>query len=255
MKKAPALPFLAAALALTAAALPASPAAAQSAAPLPTIEAGHSLLTVNAQGKSTRSPDLAVFSAGVTTQAQTASAALGDNSRSMSGVVTALKRQGIAARDIQTSNLSLSPVYAPPKRQPDGSFEDSRQIIGYQASNTVTVRQRKLEDFGKVIDTLVAAGANQVNGPSFAIDEPAAALDEARADAIKTARQRAELYARAAGLRVARILSISESGGYSPPSPVMYRRMASAEAAPPPPVEAGELELTADIAVQFELAP
>ncbi len=247
-----ALPIAAALLACTAA-----PASAQAQGIVPTIAPTSTLLSVSAQGRSNRQPDLAVFSAGVTTQGKTAGEALGSNSTAMSGVIAALKRAGIAERDIQTSNLSLNPIYAPPVRQPDGSYQQNEQrIVGYSVNNQVSVKQRKLGDYGKVIDTLVGAGANQVNGPSFALDDNESALDEARLDAMKRARARAELYARAAGLRVARIVSISEGGGYSQPSPVMYR-MAVAEAppAPPPPVQAGELELSASLQVLFELAP
>lgn len=232
----------------------ATPALAQVASPVPSIAAGHTLLTVTGEGSSTAQPDLATFSAGVTTQGDTASAALAENSRKMTQVVAALKRAGIAERDVQTSNLSLNPVYAPPKRLPDGSIEDQGQrIIGYQVQNTVSVRQRKLSDYGKVIDALVSAGANQVNGPNFMLAEPQAAQDTARAEAIKSARARAELYARAAGLRVVGIVSISESGGYAP-QPVMVRQMAMEAAAPPPPVMTGELETNVNVTVQFELA-
>ena len=106
-----------------------------------------------------------------------------------------------------------------------------------------------------MIDTLVEAGANQVNGPSFQMDEPYAATDEARLAAMKKARARAELYARAAGLRVVRILSISESGGYTPGPPVVFARMAADSAAAPSPVAAGEIQLNANVTVLFELAP
>lgn len=245
----------AAALAL---AMAAFPARAQVATPVPAIAAGHTLLTVSAEGSSTRQPDMAMFSAGVTTQGETASAALTENSRKMTQVVAALKRAGIADKDIQTSNLNLNPIYAPPKRLPDGSYEDQGQrITGYQVSNTVSVKQRKLADYGKVIDALVSAGANQVNGPSFMLSQPEAALDEARTAAMKAARQRAQLYASAAGLRVAGIVSISEAGGYRP-QPVMYREVMVAQAkadAPPPPVLSGELETNVNVTVQFELAP
>ena len=235
--------------------LAAAPAAAQN-GPVPTIEAGHTLLTVTAQGSSTRTPDLASYSAGVTTQGATATEALSANSAQMTRVVAALKQAGIADRDIQTSNLNLNPIYSQPKRLPDGNYEDGPQrIVGYQATNTVSVRQRKLADMGKVIDALVRAGANQVNGPNFMLAEPDAAQDEARVEAMRDARDRADLYAKAAGLRVLRILSISESGGYSP-QPVMYMRkeMAMDAAAPPPPVAAGELEMNVSVTVQFELA-
>lgn len=236
----------------------ATPAIAQAIGPVPTIEAGHTLLTVSAEGRSTRTPDLAVFSAGVTTQGATAGEALAANSRAMSGVIAALRKAGIAERDVQTSNLNLNPVYAQPRRNPDGSYENEQQrIVGYQVNNTVNVRQRKLEEYGKVIDTLVASGANQVNGPSFTMDNSDAALDEARIAAMKAARARGNLYAQAAGLRVVRIVSIQESGGYYAPQPVMVMaRMDAAQApAPPPPVAAGELQLTANVTVQFELAP
>ncbi|WP_288415668.1 SIMPL domain-containing protein [uncultured Novosphingobium sp.] len=233
-----------------------TPAIAQVASPVPTITAGHTLLTVNAEGSSTQQPDLAMFNSGVTTQGDTASAALAENSRKMTQVVTALKRAGIADRDIQTSNLSLNPVYAQPRRLPDGSVEDQPQrIVAYQAVNQVSVKQRKLDDYGKVIDALVTAGANQVNGPNFMLSTPDTAMDEARNQAIKMARQRAQLYASAAGLRVVGIVSISESGSYTP-QPVMYDRImtTSAQRAPAPPVMSGELETKVNVTVQFELA-
>ena len=234
----------------------ASPALAQQAGPIPTIATGSTLLTVNAEGRSERAPDLALFNAGVTTQGKTAAEALAANSSSMNRVVTALKRNGVADRDIQTSNLSINPVYAEPRRLPDGSMEPrTPEIVGYQVSNTVSVRQRKLGDYGKVIDTLVTAGANQVSGPSFMLDQPDSALDAARTEAMTKARSRADLYARAAGLRVVRMVSISESGGFSPPTPVMYRMAAQDAAAAAPPVAAGEVSLNVNVTVQFELAP
>ena len=240
---------------LCAAALPSTAALAQQ-SPSVTIAPGNTLLTVSADGRSVRTPDLAVFTAGVTSQAKTAGAALSANAADMNRVVAALKKAGIADRDIQTSNLSLNPIYAPPIQRPDGQYEQQEQrIIGYNATNTVTVRQRKLSEFGRVIDTLVEAGANQVNGPSFQMDEPDAATDEARLEAMKKARARAELYAKAAGLRVVRILSISESGGYNPGPPVVFARMAADSEAAPSPVAAGEIQLTATVTVMFELAP
>jgi len=225
---------------------------------VPAVAQGHTLLTITADGSSTRVPDMALFTAGVTTQGQTATAALAENSTRMSQAVAALKRAGIADKDIQTSNLNVSPVYAPPKRLPDGSYEEQAQrIVGYQVSNQVSVEQRTLADYGKVIDALVSAGANQVNGPSFMLSKPSEALDEARTQAMQKARQRAQLYATAAGLRVVGILSISESGGYSPPQPVVYQRAMAemAPPAPPPPVMGGELETNVNLTVQYELAP
>jgi uncharacterized protein YggE len=241
-------------LALTAAL--ASPALAQQAGPVPPIEQGHTLLTVTADGRTDRAPDLAVFTAGVTTQGKTANEALSANSSAMTRVVASLKRAGIANRDIQTNNLSVNPVYSEPRRLPDGSMEQKApEIVAYQVNNSVTVRQRQLGDYGRVIDALVSAGANQVNGPSFTLDKPDAALDAARTEAMAKARARADLYARAAGLRVVRIVSISESSGYAPPMPMYRMAVAETAGAPPPPVSAGEVSFSANVTVQFELAP
>ena len=223
----------------------------------PVVAAGNAVLTVSAEGRSTRKPDLAVFTAGVTSSGKTAGEALSANAADMTRVIAALKRAGIADKDIQTSNLSLNPVYADMSRQPASPLEQQvPQIIGYQVSNQVTVRQRNLADFGRTIDTLVSSGANQVNGPSFSMDEPDGALDEARVEAMKKARERAKLYANAAGLKVVRILSISESGGYAPQPPVLYARAAMADmGGASTPVAAGEVAMQASVTVLFELAP
>ncbi len=252
--------------------LPAAPSAAQVAPPV-NIAAGNTLLTVNVEGRSFAAPDLAIFTAGVTTQGTDAGAALEANARAMTGVIAALGRAGIAERDIQTSNLSLNPIYADPARDamlaaqssgrpyiPPPPEQQVPQIIGYSATNSVSVRQRELEDYGTVVDTLVAAGANQVNGPNFQLDDQEAALDEARLAAMTTARQRAELYARAAGLRIVRVLSISEGGGYYGPPPVLFAQRITTTGGPPPPpppspVQPGELQMTANVTVLYELAP
>jgi hypothetical protein len=187
----------------------------------------------------------------------------------MTQVVASLKRAGIADRDIQTSNLSINPIYSNPERDaqlapqsagrayvPLPPEQQIAKIIGYSVSNNVSVRQRKIGEYGKVIDTLVSAGANQVNGPNFQLDDSEAALDEARTDAVKIARQRATLYAGAAGLKVVRILSISENGGYyAAPQVAFMKAQRDSAGAPPPPVAAGELQVTANVTVLFELAP
>ena len=258
--------------ALLACALAPAAALAQPAPPV-TVAPGNTLLTVSAEGRSLRQPELAVFSAGVTTQGRTANAALAENSRAMARVIAELKSAGIAERDIQTSNLSINPIYSNPERDammaarmsgqpyvPLPPEQQIQKIIGYSVNNQVSVRQRKLGDYGKVIDTLVEAGANQVNGPMFQMDDADPALDEARVAAMKKARERADLYARAAGLRVARILSISESGGYYGPPPVVFaqaeRGGVGAPPPPPPaPIQPGEMQMTTSVTVLYELAP
>lgn len=229
------------------------PGAAMASTDQPAIAVGSTLLSISAEGKSTRTPDLAVFNAGVTTQGQTASEALGANSAAMNRVMAALRKAGIAERDIQTSQISLNPVYSQPVMGPNGAVSQEPRIIGYQATNTVSVRSRDIGGFGKVLDALVATGANQINGPMFQLSEPEAAMDEARASAMKIARARADLYARAAGLRVVRIVSISEGGGFSPPQPVYAKAMMADSA--PTPIAAGEVEAQVNLTVQFELAP
>jgi uncharacterized protein YggE len=260
--------FAAAALAL----LPATPALAQAAQPAVAVGPGNTLLTVSAEGKSLREPDMAVFTAGVTTQGQTAAAAMAENSSAMTRVIAELKRAGIADRDIQTSNLSISPIYQDPNRDAMMAARVSGQpyvapppeasvprIVGYTATNNVSVRQRNLGDFGKVIDTLASAGANQISGPMFQMDNPEPALDEARLAAVRTARARAELYAEATGLRIVRIMSIAEGGGYYGPPPVVFAERGMAAGAPPPPppapVQPGELQMTTNVTVLYELAP
>ena len=203
-------------------------------------------LDVTASGEVSRVPDLAVISAGVVSRAAGASAALQDSADRMQRVVAALKRAGVADRDIQTSNVSLNPEYRYPENQ-------APQLVGYTATNSVTVRFRDIRAAGKIVDALVAQGANQINGPNLTVDKPETALDEARAKAIATGRARAELYARSLGMRVVRIVAVSDNGSsYAPPPmPVMMEaRMASA---PMTKIEPGEQKLQVSVAMTFEL--
>ena len=249
-----------------------SPALAQP-APSTTIAPlgpNSALLSINAEGRSMRVPDVAMFSAGVVTTGRTAAEAMSANSRQMDAVIAALRRAGIAERDIQTSAINLSPRYNNPEQEAQIRARMNREpyvspanpepprIIGYDARNNVQVRVRQLASMGKIIDTLVSVGANEVNGPNFTLDEPRAAQDEARVQAITTGRQRAELYARAAGMRVARIVSISEGHGYHPVQQIMVTGSRAMGAGappppPPPPVAPGELEIGVTVSMQFEL--
>ena len=219
----------------------------------PTIAASNTLLTLTADGRSARVPDMAVFNAGVTSQGKTAGEAMSANAADMNRVIAALKKAGIADKDVQTSSINLNPLYGQPVVGPNGQVMQEPRIVGYQANNTVTVRSRDIKGFGKVLDALVSAGANQISGPAFQLSDPSSATDEARMMAIKAARTRAELYAKAAGLRVVRIVSITEGGGYSPPQP-MYAKAMQADSGSTP-VSAGEVEAAVSVTVQFELAP
>lgn len=232
---------LAAALAIT----PATAMAQGNDAPL--MAAG-TLLDVSAEGRTTRVPDIATIRAGVVAQAPTAAAALAERSARMARVIAALKKAGIADRDIATATVGLSPQYRYTDGQPP-------QITGYQASNTASIRFRDVAKAGAILDALVASGANQIDGPDLSIDQPDAALDEARLDAMKRARTRAELYAKAAGLRVVRIVSIGEGGANDggPRPPILYARAMSAEKADSTQIAAGEKDVTVTVNVRFLL--
>ena len=205
-------------------------------------------LDVVATGEVTRVPDIARISAGVVTQAPTASAALAQNAQRMESVVAALRRAGIAERDIQTSSINLHPDYRHDER---GAAPP--QLIGYRASNEVSVRFRDIANAGKVIDALVAEGANQINGPTLTIDKPDAALDEARAKAVVAGRARADLYARSMGLRVVRIVAVSESGGSYPVPPSMPMMAQVRAEAADSKIDPGEQKLQVNLAMTFEL--
>lgn len=223
----------------------ASGAGAQASMPAPVLEGTR--LDIVATGESRQVPDIAVINAGVVTEASTAAAALSDNNRRMQAVFRALDAAGIEERDIQTASINLNARY-------DYSDRSEPRLLGYTASNQLTVRFREIARAGVIIDALVAQGVNQINGPSLQIDEPGAAMDEARRDAIAQARQRAELYAAAAGMQVVRIVSISEAGAERPPVAMVGRAMAmEADQAAPLQIAAGEQWLTANVSVTFEL--
>jgi uncharacterized protein len=226
------------------AAMLASASSVTSARAAETAPGGGTLLTVVAEGRVARAPDLADIGGGVVSDAPTAQAAMADNARAMAAVLAAVRRAGVADRDIQTRGVSLQPQYRYDQNQPPA-------LTGYQASNTISIRVRKLADAGRLLDTLVAAGANQLSGPDFRVEAADAALDEARAAAVAMARARALLYARAAGLTVKRIVSLAEAPGSEPgPRPMMMAKAAMADATPVVP---GEVALAVSVTVQFEL--
>jgi len=205
-------------------------------------------LDINATGEVTRVPDLAIISAGVVSRSATASAALQDTANRMEKVLAALKRAGIEDRDIQTSSVNLNAEYRYPQNE-------APQLVGYTASNTVTVRFRDIRSSGKIVDALVGQGANQISGPNLVVDKPEAALDEARAKAIAIGRARADLYARSLGMRVARLVAVSESGGYAvpPPAPPMAPMMMARGERDSTQIQPGEQKLQVSLAMIFEL--
>ncbi|HEU5285719.1 MAG TPA: SIMPL domain-containing protein [Sphingomicrobium sp.] len=234
-------------LAAAALAALAAPVAAQGPAATPFVQSiSGTRLDVSATGEVSRVPDLAIVSAGVVTRSASATGAISENAARMERVRAALKRAGIADRDIQTSNISLNPEYRYQENMPP-------QLTGYTASNQVSVRFRDIRNTGRILDALVAEGANQINGPSLTIDKPEAALDEARSKAVAAGRARAELYARALGMRVVRLLSVSEGGGYSVPPPMPMMRAEARGMAADTKIDPGEQQLQVTLAMSFEL--
>ena len=208
------------------------------------------LVTVSAHGEARHAPDIATLSTGVVTLAPDAKAATRLNAERMSAVVAAIEAAGIAKKDVQTSGVSLSPDYSYAPNQPP-------RIKGYSASNTVNVTVREIGRLGEIMDVLVSNGANNVNGPSFDIEDKDAVLDEARGKALAKARAQAEGYAKRLGLKVGRVVSIDETGGRAaPPVPMMLRRevaMADQAAAANAPVAVGENVLGLSLDVVYEL--
>jgi uncharacterized protein YggE len=208
-------------------------------------------LEINAQQEVKAEPDIATISAGVLTVAKTAEGAMKDNATKMNALFAALKKAGIEAKDQQTSGITVNPQYLYVENK-------APQITGYQANNSLNVTLRDLKNIGPVLDALIAQGANQINGPSFTLDNPDALLDKARKDAVDKAHKRAEIYASATGMKIKRIRSISESTsvGMPPPYPMMARKMmAMAVAAPAEatPVASGQVNLSVNVNITYEL--
>lgn len=200
-------------------------------------------LTMTGQGEVRAAPDSVNLSAGVTAQGATAAAALAANTSRMQGVFAALKKLGVADKDMQTSNFSVSPLMS------DGSNNQAPRITGYQVHNQVRVRLDDVSKLGGALDALVTAGANQMNGVDFTITNPAPLLTQARGDAVAEAKAKAETYAKAAGVSLGPILSISENE-ISSPRP-MYAPMAMMAKAVP--VAAGEESVTAQVSIVWEI--
>lgn len=226
----------------------AAPAAfAQAARPMADTMFQSTTLNLSAYGETRVAPDKATINLGVQTEAPTASAAMSANNERMNTVIAALRRAGIADKDIQTSNLNLSPQYDYVEREPP-------RLRGYQASNQVTVTVNDLSKLGAAVDATVKAGANNVNGISFGLKNPTAAENAAREEAVKALAAKAELYARATGHRIGRLVNLSEGGGampFPPPAPMAaYARLEKADSTP---ISAGELNVRIDVTGVYEL--
>ncbi len=204
-------------------------------------------VTVSGMGEASAKPDQASIHVGVTSQGKTAQDALSANNRDMAALLTTLKDAGIADKDIQTSNFSVSPRYSSNTSRETGE----REIIGYNVFNQARVKVRDLDNLGGILDASVRSGANQLHGVSFSISEPQSLLDDARVKAVDDAKRKAELLANAAGAQLGKALAIQEQGARTP-TPYMARSMAM-DMAESVPIAAGENTLSTSVTITFEL--
>ncbi len=239
----------AAALLMMSAAAPAlAQASASSAAAVSAEAVKPATLNLSAYGETRVRPDMATITLGVSVEAPGAADAVKANAAKMTAVIAALKKAGVADKDIQTSSLNLSPQYVYQENLPP-------RLTGYQVSNQVTITVRDLAKLGQTVDATVGAGATNVNNISFGLADPKGAEDAARLQAVAALQAKAELYARATNHRIARLASLSEGGGYTPPSPPMpMYAMARMEKADSTPVAAGEVVVRIDVNAVYELA-
>ena len=216
------------------------------------ISARTPLLSLSVTESVNSAPDMATINTGVQTRALTAQEAMTQNAAQMNRLIAALLKAGIERKDIQTSGINLSPRYDYNNR----TEEQGPRFIGYEASNQLSVTVRKLDSAGELIDSLVTAGATNINGPSFGIAEPEKLLDKARIKALQAAQARANLYAQATGFRTARLVGISEGGSHiPPPMPMMAMREAMAPTAQSTKIEPGEVATSISLNVQYMLEP
>lgn len=203
-------------------------------------------LTLAAHGEVRVAPDMATLSFGVVTEAATAQEAMALNARRMAEVSAALRAAGIEPRHVQTSGLSLAAQYDYVENSPP-------RLRGYQASNRVSVIVEDMDRTGRVVDAVVAAGVNQVDGIAFGLKDPAAAENAARRLAVRALQEKAALYAGALGVPLGGIRALTEGGGYvpRPPQPMYARAEMSADASTS--VSPGELTVRIDVTGVYDL--
>jgi uncharacterized protein YggE len=198
-------------------------------------------LTISGQGAAAGIPDMARISAGVTVQAETAAAALAKDNVQMARILAALKKLGAADRQIQTSQFSVAPRY-------DDDAKGTQRLTGYEVTNQVMVTLNDVDKLGKVLDALVAAGANRIDNIAFSIRDSAALLTQARQAAVADAMAKARIYAKAAGVTLGPILSLSENSNEEPRPVMMMARMKNAV-----PIAPGEQNLHAAVTIVWEI--
>ncbi len=202
--------------------------------------------SVTGEGKASVSPDIAVVNAGVTAQGQTVKQAQSQLNDSINKVSAAIKKVGVADRDIQTTNYNVSPTY---------DFRSgSQRVTGYTANSNLTIKVRNVDKVNEVIDAATANGATQVGGVSFDVDDKTKAENEAREKAVADAKKKATDAAKIAGFTLGRIVNYSEDFGGAPrPIPMMAKAEGSDQVMPPTQVEPGSTEVTVTVTLSYEI--
>lgn len=206
-------------------------------------QAADKLLTVTGEASVAVAPDTAVIRIGVTSSAKTAREASEGNAKQVTSVLAAIKDSGVSDRDVQTSRLSLQPQYDPNK-------SGTARLLGFQITNQLTVKIHDIDRLPSFLDRAIAAGANEMSGIEFIVSEQSKLLDRARDDAIGDAKRKAELYAKAAGVKVGQVIAIAEEGSSPPPRPMVQAMRAGAV-----PVAPGEQMLRASVTVTYAIVP
>ncbi|MGE0751011.1 MAG: SIMPL domain-containing protein [Variibacter sp.] len=217
------------------------------------VERPFPLITVTGEAERSVAPDVAETSAGVTTEAKTVREAAEANAQAMTAVIDAVKAAGVAAKDTQTGQIAVHPIYANNQSKKEGRADDGPRIVGYRVSNQVRLKVRDIAKLGDVLDRAMAAGATDVFGISFTVSEPSKALDAVRAEAMADAKRKADIYAKAAGAQVGRAIDISEASAAPRPMARFAASTANRAMAAPTPVAAGENTLHISISVTYEL--
>ncbi|MEO6635092.1 MAG: SIMPL domain-containing protein [Allosphingosinicella sp.] len=237
------------AAALTLALLP-SAAAAQS-VPI-ALNPGEVLLQVEAEGVNRSRPDVMTITAGVVTTARTARDALGANSALASRLIDVVRSKGIEPRDVRTAELSVQPQLEELNEDAENKGRTPR-VLGYVARNTLELRLRDLAKAPDVVDALFGAGANSVAGPEFSLAEPAPAERMARRAAVEAARLEADTYAEALGMRVARVLRVSERNDFE--SEGGQQIIVTGSRVRATPIEPGELVTSIRVWIDYAMVP
>jgi len=211
----------------------------------PSTTAAEAGLIVSGEGSVSVPPDHARVSSGVITRAKTAREATDANSKLMTAVMASLRDAGIADKDIKTSRFSIQPVYPPPQPGVD------QKVSGYSVSNQLDVTIRQIAKVGDILDRLVSAGVSDVGNIAFLVDDQSKLLDQAREAAVADARRKADIYARAAGVKLGGVVWITEDTGVVPPFAAGAVRAMAAKAVP---ISTGEDTLKVSITVGFEIA-